>query len=157
MSDSQAGPLTSPPPAALQRPLVCVGALVRGPAGYLIVQTTKWRGSWGVPGGKVEYGEVLADALRREFLEETGLSLHGVHFAQVQEAVRSEEFYKDAHMLLFDFLAETTGRDVTPNEEIVEWAWVSLEKALTYPLNSYTRSLVELALSDPARRSAEEA
>ncbi|AWN22281.1 DNA mismatch repair protein MutT [Deinococcus irradiatisoli] len=137
----------SSPPA---RPLVCVGALVRGPQGYLIVQTTKWRGTWGVPGGKVEYGETLQEALRREFQEETGLALTHIRAAPVQEAVHPEEFHKDAHMLLFDFLAETSGQQVTPNEEIVQWAWVSLEEALTYPLNSYTRRLVEWTRSAPA-------
>lgn len=60
-------------------PLVTVGALVRNPAGQvLILRTTKWRGSWGVPEGKVEWGETLEDALRREFLEEVGLQLSGV-------------------------------------------------------------------------------
>ncbi|WP_293912512.1 NUDIX domain-containing protein [Deinococcus sp.] len=127
------------------RPLLCVGALVRSPSGYLIVQTTKWRGSWGVPGGKVDYGESLVQAVKREFLEEVGLTLRGVRYAQMQEAIDSPEFYKNSHMLLLDFLAETEGSEVTPNEEIVQWAWVSLEAALTYPLNSYTRTLIELA------------
>ncbi len=133
------------PPAPVPRPLVCVGALLRGPAGYLIVQTTKWRGAWGVPGGKVEYGETLTAALHREFLEETGLTISTSRWVQTQEAVRSPEFHKDSHMLLFDYLADTDGQTVTPNEEIVQWAWVSLEEALTYPLNSFTRTLIELA------------
>lgn len=136
------------PHSPVQRPLVCVGALLRGPAGYLIVQTTKWRGAWGVPGGKVEYGETLEAALHREFLEETGLTISGSRWVQTQEAVRSSEFHKDSHMLLFDYLADTSGQDVTPNEEIVQWAWVSLEEALTYPLNSFTRTLIELARAE---------
>ena len=131
-------------PAPVQRPLVCVGALLRGPAGYLIVQTTKWRGAWGVPGGKVEYGETLTAALHREFLEETGLAIRESRWVQTQEAVRSPEFHRDSHMLLFDYLADTDARTVTPNEEIVQWAWVGLEEALTYPLNSFTRTLIEL-------------
>ena len=134
------------------RPLLCVGALVRSPGGYLIVQTTKWRGSWGVPGGKVEYGESLVQAVGREFLEEVGLKLRNLRYAQMQEAIDSPEFHKDSHMLLLDFLAETDGSNITPNEEIVQWAWVSLETALTYPLNSYTRTLVELAQRESGLR-----
>ena len=132
------------------RPLLCVGALVRGPAGYLIVQTTKWSGTWGVPGGKVEYGETLEAATRREFAEETGLTLSGLRFVQTQEAVLSPEFYKDAHMLLCDFLAQTKQTEIIPNGEIVQWAWLSLEEALRYPLNSFTRTLIELALREEA-------
>ncbi len=129
-----------------KRPVVSVGALVRGPEGkWLIARTTKWRGAWGVPGGKVEFGETLEAAVKREFLEEVGLTLSDVRFAQLQEAVRSQEFHADAHFVLVDFLARTGSAAVTPNPEIETWAWVTLEEALTYPLNSYTRTLVEHA------------
>ncbi|MFC3835628.1 MULTISPECIES: NUDIX domain-containing protein [Deinococcus] len=131
----------------MQRPVVCVGALVWGTDGrVLLVRTTKWRGLWGVPGGKVEWGETLLDAVRREFQEEVGLELHDVLYAQTQESVRSPEFHTDAHLLLVDFFASTSGHDITPNEEIEEWAWVPLRGALDYPLNTITRTLVELAV-----------
>lgn len=129
-----------------KRPVVSVGALVRGPGDlWLIARTTKWRGAWGVPGGKVEYGETLEAAVKREFLEEVGLTLSNVRFAQLQEAVKSQEFYREAHFVLVDFLARTDSTEVRPNPEIETWAWVTLEEALTYPLNSYTRTLVEYA------------
>ncbi|MGY2892877.1 NUDIX domain-containing protein [Deinococcus sp. UYEF24] len=129
-----------------KRPQVCVGALVRGPDDlYLIVRTTKWLGAWGVPGGKVEWGETLETATLREFREEVGLTLHSLEYMQTQEAVLSAEFLKPAHMLLIDFLARTDSTEITPNEEIAEWAWVTLPQAAGYPLNSFTRTLVEKA------------
>lgn len=142
-------PAGDPAPPAPPRPLVCVGALVRGPQGggprYLIVRTTKWRGAWGVPGGKVEYGETLEEATLREFREEVGLELRDLRYAQTQQAVLSPEFHQPAHLLLIDFLAGSKTWEVAPNEEIVEWAWVGLEEGLGYPLNSFTRALLELA------------
>lgn len=135
-------PATSPSTA--HRPQVCVGALVRGPDGrYLIVRTTKWKGTWGVPGGKVEWGETLEAATLREFREEVGLDLHALSYAQTQQAVLSDEFWKPAHMLLIDFLAQTDRSEIVPNEEIEESAWVTLEQAAAYPLNSFTRTLIE--------------
>lgn len=141
---------------AAGRPVTAVGALVRGPDGrWLIVRTTKWRGAWGVPGGKVEYGETLVQAVRREFLEEVGLKLRAVQFAQLQEAVLSEEFHREAHFILVDFLARTDDERVTPNKEIEAWAWVTLGDALTYPLNTFTRTLVQHALRVNAEETSE--
>ncbi|MDL2343698.1 NUDIX domain-containing protein [Deinococcus sp. MIMF12] len=130
----------------MDRPVVCVGALVWGPGErVLLVETTKWRGLWGVPGGKVDWGETLEAAVTRELREETGLDLTDVRYAQTQEAVLSPEFHQPAHMLLVDFFARTASLTVTPNEEIVDWSWATLDEALTLPLNTYTRTLVDLA------------
>jgi len=117
---------------------------VRGPSGrLLLVRTSKWKGFWGVPGGKVEWGERLEEALLREFREEVGLELNGVEWALFQEAVFPPDFYKPMHFLLFNYFAESLHEEVVPNEEIVEWAWLTPREALTYPLNVYTTPLVE--------------
>lgn len=124
-------------------PIPTVGALVRGPSGrVLIVRTTKWKGRWGVPGGKVEWGERLEDALVREFREEVGLVLEEVEWALFQEAVFPPDFYKPMHFLLFNYFAQSLSEEVMPNEEIAEWAWVEPQEALGYPLNAYTTPLV---------------
>ncbi len=117
---------------------------MRGPSGrLLLVRTSKWKGFWGVPGGKVEWGERLEEALLREFREEVGLELTGVEWALFQEAVFPPDFYKPMHFLLFNYFAESLHEEVVPNEEIVEWAWLTPREALTYPLNVHTTPLVE--------------
>ena len=128
-------------------PLTTVGALAVSPDGrVLLVQTHKWRDTWGVPGGKVEYGETLKAALQREFLEETGLSLSNIYWGPVQEAVRSPEFYKEAHFILLNFVALTQSTTVTLNDEAQAYVWVTPEDALELPLNTPTRVLVEFYL-----------
>ena len=124
-----------------QYPIPTVGALVEQEGLVLLVRTAKWRGLWGVPGGKVAWGEALEEALRREFWEEVGLALSQIRFVLVQEAIFSPEFYKPTHMLLFNYFARAEG-EVRPNEEILEWAWVEPEEGLAYPLNAFTRALL---------------
>ena len=128
-----------PPP----RPLCTVGALVVNPkAEVLIVRTTKWRGSWGVPGGKLDWGESLQEALLREFREEVALDLQQVRFALLQEAILDSQFHVPAHFVLVNYYAFSANTEVVPNEEIVEWAWLPPEQALRYPLNNFTERLV---------------
>jgi 8-oxo-dGTP diphosphatase len=56
--------------------VACVGAVVHDPAGrLLLIQRGREpaRGSWSLPGGRVEPGESPEQAVEREVLEETGL------------------------------------------------------------------------------------
>jgi len=82
----------------------------------------------------------------REFREEVGLELTEIRLALLQEAVIDPQFYKEAHFVLVNYYAAAATETVTPNEEIVEWEWVIPEEALRYPLNTYTRVLIETYL-----------
>lgn len=125
-------------------PLTTVGALVVNSRGdVLIVKTTKWRGTWGVPGGKVDWGETLEAALIREFREEVSLDLSDIRFGFLQEAVLDSQFYKSAHFIMVNYYAFSAIETIIPNEEIVEWAWVTPQQAQKYPLNTYTQVLIE--------------
>ena len=132
------------PDDAAPRPLATVGALIVAPDGRaLFVRTEKWRGRWGVPGGKIESGETMLAALRREALEETGLALHDVRWAPTLEAVRSHEFVRDAHFVLLNFVARSRTTDVRLNDEADRHAWLRPADALReLALNGPTRALV---------------
>jgi ADP-ribose pyrophosphatase YjhB (NUDIX family) len=61
-----------------RRRVDCVGGIVRGQDGRLLLVRRGQppaKGSWSVPGGRVEPGEDDATATRREVLEETGLAV----------------------------------------------------------------------------------
>ncbi len=57
--------------------------------------------SWSLPGGKVEEGEGLADALKREFLEETALNIEVHDLLYVCDFIRG-----DQHVLHVTFLVK---------------------------------------------------
>jgi len=67
--------------------------------------------------------------------------------ALANQARFSPEFYKPTHMLLLNYFARAEG-EVRPGEEILEWAWVEPEAGLAYPLNTFTRVLLERYLEE---------
>lgn len=146
--------------AAAKRPLATVGVLVVGPSDrVLLIRTHKWCDRWGVPGGKIEYGETMSAAVRREAREETGLELDDIRWAPVQEAVESPEFYRSAHFVLLNYVARSRSEVVRLNDEAQDYAWVTPEEALAMDLNGPTRVLVRHYLehgfaSPPLRQHA---
>lgn len=127
-------------------PIPTVGALIRDDSGrMLLFKTAKWSGMWGIPGGKIEWGEASEAALRREVREETGLEIHRIQFVMVQDSIASTEFYKEAHFILLNYTClALPDQLVTLNGEAQEFAWVDWEQAFGLPLNTPTRRLLEV-------------
>jgi phosphoglycolate phosphatase-like HAD superfamily hydrolase/ADP-ribose pyrophosphatase YjhB (NUDIX family) len=129
---------------ATHPPLATVGALIYNGAGeVLMIRTDKWSGLWGIPGGKIKWGETSEAALRREILEETALAVRNIQFILVQDCIRSPEFYHEAHFVLLNYTCECAGEPrVTLNEEAREYRWLPPAVALQLPLNTPTRTLL---------------
>jgi len=127
-------------------PIPTVGALIRDDSGrMLLFKTAKWSGMWGIPGGKIEWGEPSEVALRREVREETGLEIDRIQFVMVQDSIASTEFYKEAHFILLNYTClALPDQLVTLNDEAQDFAWVDWEQAFGLPLNTPTRRLLEV-------------
>jgi ADP-ribose pyrophosphatase YjhB (NUDIX family) len=132
---------------------VTVGALIfNDHEEVLMIRTHKWSDLWGIPGGKVRYGETLVDALRREVKEETNLHISGIDFVMVQECIYSPEFYRREHFLLVNYTCHSAGHDpVKLNAEAKEFRWVTLLRAQQMPLNQPTRKLVDVVMNRDER------
>jgi 8-oxo-dGTP diphosphatase len=111
---------------------LCVGAAIfRGDQLLLLRRAPSQRflpGAWDIPGGHVEDGETLVEALRREVREETRLPVKiGRPFHAWTYGVRGR-------VVEVDFLGRTTSRLVprlNPREHS-EFAWVGREKVGRY-------------------------
>jgi len=137
--------------ALVRIPVATVGALILNPADeVLMIRTHKWSGLWGIPGGKIKWGESSVKALRRELKEETHLDITDIQFVLAQDCIHSKEFYRDAHFVLLNYTCRcAAGARVKLNEEAREFQWVKPRRALKLPINQPTRRLLLAALEKP--------
>ena len=106
-------------------PTLAVGAIVVHDDALLMVLRGREpnKGLWTVPGGRVEAGEYLADALKREVREETGVEI------EVGDLLGVLERRGDVHFVILDFLAQPRD-DTTPraSDDAAEARWVPLQE-----------------------------
>ncbi len=112
--------------ASPSQPIVAVGAFVVDHDRLLLVRRGRGpaQGHWSVPGGRVEVGETLAEAVTRELREETGLV--GVCGPLIGWAERISD---DEHHVILDFEV-TLIEDVAPvaGDDAAEVAWIDLHE-----------------------------
>lgn len=104
-----------------------VGAVVCEGDRILLIRRGKEPGAgrWSVPGGHVEEGETLEEAVCREVREETGLSVEaGSLVGFVEMALGSDRY------VICDFLASPTGEgELRPGDDASEAVWVTRHAA----------------------------
>ncbi len=135
------------------RPVVGVGAVVIHEGRVLLVQRGRepLRGYWSIPGGAVETGETLIDALRREVLEETGLTVDPLFLTAVFERLMPDaEGRTEFHYVLIDYVcALPTGENPDDTEQAGDDAaalgWFDLEEAHTLRMTAGTLDVIAKA------------
>jgi phosphoglycolate phosphatase len=146
----------STPSSEFRIPISTVGALIFDQSEkVLMIQTHKWSNKWGIPGGKIQFGESSEAALEREILEETNLKVRDIHFVMVQDAIFSEEFYRKEHFLLLNYTCQALPPlDTKLNHEAQTFRWVTLDQALALDLNQPTKALITTVIQQRAKAGA---
>ena len=114
------------------RPVVCVGAVAVDAERLLMIRRANppGAGAWSVPGGRVEPGETVAEAVVRELEEETGLEAVCGQLLGWVERIDDEH-----HFVILDFLAEVLEPDpLVAGDDALEVRWVPLADVAELPL-----------------------
>jgi 8-oxo-dGTP diphosphatase len=111
-------------------PVIAVGAIICHQGRLVLIRRDKEpsKGRWTFPGGAVELGESLEDAVRREILEETGLQVDVGEVAMVLDhVVRDEAGEVRYHYIIVDYFARPVGGVLQPGSDVSDACWVGLD------------------------------
>lgn len=124
-------------------PTVGVGAVIWNAQGeVLLIKRARppRQGEWSIPGGKVEMGESLHAALKREVHEETGLEIEIVDFV---DAIELEE--QGHRFVLNDFTARHVCGEARAGSDAREVRWAARAELERYALWAETRRIIALS------------
>lgn len=111
----------------MPHPVIGVAGVVWNGAGqFLLIRRTKEprMGQWSLPGGKVEFGETLHEAVLREVLEETALSCEIVGLVGVVETIRDAGAgAADLHFVLIDYTLRAVSGTATAGSDAAAPTW----------------------------------
>ena len=126
-----------------------VGASVVEGGRVLLVERGRepLQGTWSLPGGVVEAGERLADAIRREVCEETGLEVDPVKMVEVFERIMpDDEGRTEYHYVLIDYLCRVTGGELCAGDDAARARWAAPGELASCRLTEGTLAVIRKAL-----------
>ncbi len=136
------------------RPILGVGALILRDDSILLVErgNEPLKGYWSLPGGAVEAGERLEEAVRREVREETGLEIDAISMFEIFERIiRDNEGRPEYHYVLIDYICRAADGTAAAASDVSRVAWVAQHELSSYRLTEGTLQVIERAFQAHAR------
>lgn len=126
---------------------VSVGAVVFRGDEILLIRRGKppFEGHWSIPGGKVEFGEALQDAIIREVHEETGVTFA---ISGIIDAFQSLPSINgtDSHYVMIDYFGEWVSGEPVAGDDAIAAEFVSQQEAIDRLSWDETRRAVSMAI-----------
>jgi 8-oxo-dGTP diphosphatase len=131
-----------------ERPFLAVSAAIVRAGQVLVVRRARAPadGLFSLPGGVVEIGETLTEALIREVREETSLAIEPVGIAGFREAIaRDRDGRIERHFVILPFAARWLAGEPELNEELSEARWVRPAELAGLPTTAGLAEIVAAA------------
>ncbi len=132
-----------------ERPFLAVSAAILRDGKVLLVRRARppARGVFSLPGGVVEVGETLGEAVMREVREETSLEIEPVALAGYRDIIsRDTDGRVERHFVILPFAARWRGGEPVLNDELSEALWVDPAEIATLPTTPGLAAIVAAAL-----------
>jgi ADP-ribose pyrophosphatase YjhB (NUDIX family) len=133
-----------------EHPIPGVGALIVEGDRILLVERGKepLKGYWSLPGGVLEPGELLDQAVRREVLEETGLIVEPVETIEIFERIMRDSAGRvEYHYVLVDYLCRVTGGTLEASDDASRAAWFTRAELPALLLTEGTLPVIDKAFA----------
>ncbi len=133
-------------------PLVGVGAVIVQDHRVLLIRrgTPPLLGEWSLPGGVLECGETLREAVTREAREETGLLVEtGEMLGVYERVIRGDQGRVRYHYVLLDFLCRLVGGNLKAGSDAAEARWFGRDELPALNLACDANDVVSKGLARP--------
>lgn len=138
-----------------EHPLVGVGGIIFKGDAVLVVKRDQdpGKGEWSLPGGIVELGETLQEALIREIREEVGVEIRIGGLARLVDRIIRDDWQRvQYHFVIVDYWAEMVSGRPRPASDVSDSRFVSLDALMHMGVHRDVKETVGMAINK--RRTA---
>jgi 8-oxo-dGTP diphosphatase len=131
-----------------ERPLVGVGGVVIAGGRTLLIKrgSAPLEGQWSIPGGMLELGESIAEGVRRELAEETGIEVRVLDLIEVFERVIPGEAGRTRyHFVILDYLCEMVSGEAQAASDVTDVAWAREDELERFQLTAIATRVIKRA------------
>lgn len=140
-----------------ERPVIGVGGVIvdRGRTVLIRRGTEPLRGEWSIPGGTIEIGETLEDAVRRELREETGLEVCVLELIELFDRIYTENGASSSqdkkkpryHYVIADYLCQLIGGEPRAGSDVTDLAFAREDELAKFRLTEKATSVLKKAFA----------